>query len=78
MLKPATLPYKRAGAQSAIGYDEATPALSLASMPASPIYTTPAMRRLEALAAGAPGAPVLMERAGAAAAEFARSLCGDT
>src|SRR5437879_8876404 len=45
-------------------------------MPALPIYTTPAMRRLEELAAPASG--TLMERAGAAAAEFARSLCGDT
>ncbi len=45
-------------------------------MPASPIYTTPAIRKLEALAATRPS--VLMERAGAAAAEFARGLCGDT
>jgi len=45
-------------------------------MPALPIYTTPAIRKLEALAA--PAAGHLMERAGAAAAEFARSLCGDT
>jgi hydroxyethylthiazole kinase-like uncharacterized protein yjeF len=45
-------------------------------MPALPIYTTPAMRKLEELAAPASG--TLMERAGAAAAEFARSLCGDT
>ena len=45
-------------------------------MPALPIYTTPAMRRLEELAAPASG--TLMERAGAAAAEFARALCGDT
>ena len=45
-------------------------------MPALPIYTTPAMRKLEELAAPASG--TLMERAGAAAAEFARSLCSDT
>src|SRR5947209_20370088 len=45
-------------------------------MPALPIYTTPAMRRLEELAAPASG--TLMERAGAAAAELARDLCGDT
>ena len=45
-------------------------------MPAFPIYTTPAMRKLEELAAPASG--TLMERAGAAAAEYARSLCGDT
>jgi len=45
-------------------------------MPAFPIYTTPAIRKLEELAAPASG--TLMERAGAAAAEYARSLCGDT
>jgi len=45
-------------------------------MPALPIYTTPAIRKLEELAAPATG--TLMERAGAAAAEYARSLCGDT
>src|SRR5882672_12703212 len=45
-------------------------------MPALPIYTTPAMRKLEELAAPASG--TLMERAGASAAEFARSLCSDT
>ncbi len=45
-------------------------------MPALPIYTTPAIRKLEELAAPASG--TLMERAGAAAAEYARSLCGDT
>ena len=45
---------------------------------AAPIYTTQAMRRLEALAAAATPGPTLMERAGLAAAEFARSLCGDT
>src|SRR5947207_512907 len=44
-------------------------------MPALPIYTTPAIRRLEELAAPASG--TLMQRAGAAAAEYARSLCGD-
>ena len=47
-------------------------------MSALPIYTTRAIRKLEALATKASGAPTLMERAGAAAAEFARSLCGDT
>jgi hydroxyethylthiazole kinase-like uncharacterized protein yjeF len=47
-------------------------------MSALPIYTTRAIRKLEALATQASGAPALMERAGAAAAEFARSLCGDT
>src|SRR5713101_3865839 len=45
-------------------------------MPALPIYTTPAIRKLEELAAPASG--TLMERAGAAAAECARNLCGDT
>jgi len=45
-------------------------------MPALPIYTTAAIRKLEELAAPASG--TLMERAGAAAAEYARSLCGDT
>jgi len=45
-------------------------------MPAFPIYTTSAIRKLEELAAPASG--TLMERAGAAAAEYARSLCGDT
>src|SRR5256885_14842104 len=45
-------------------------------MPALPIYTTPAIRKLEGLAALASG--TLMQRAGAAAAEYARSLCGDT
>ena len=41
----------------------------------APIYTTSTMRELEARASGAGS---LMERAGEAAAEFARSLCGDT
>src|SRR5216683_107959 len=45
-------------------------------MPAFPIYATRAIRRLEELAAPAAGA--LMERAGLAAAEFARGICGDT
>jgi hydroxyethylthiazole kinase-like uncharacterized protein yjeF len=36
------------------------------------------MRELEALATPASGSPTLMERAGAAAAKLARSLCGDT
>jgi hydroxyethylthiazole kinase-like uncharacterized protein yjeF len=44
-------------------------------MPASPIYTTAAIRELEERASGATR---LMERAGEAAAELARSLCGDT
>jgi hydroxyethylthiazole kinase-like uncharacterized protein yjeF len=43
----------------------------------TPIYTVAGMRRLEALAAPAPGAPTLMERAGLAAAAHARELCGD-
>src|SRR5882672_4923632 len=45
-------------------------------MPALPVYTTSAIRKLEELAA--PESGTLMERAGAAAAEYARSLCGDT
>src|SRR5712671_4716516 len=45
-------------------------------MPAFPIYATRAIRRLEELAAPASG--TLMERAGLAAAEFSRGLCGDT
>src|SRR6266852_778173 len=45
-------------------------------MPAFPIYATQAIRKLEELAAPASG--TLMERAGAAAAEFARAICGDT
>lgn len=45
-------------------------------MPAFPVYTTLAIRKLEELAAPASG--TLMERAGSAAAEYARSLCGDT
>jgi ADP-dependent NAD(P)H-hydrate dehydratase / NAD(P)H-hydrate epimerase len=47
-------------------------------MSAVPIYTTSAMRSLEALAVTAAPTPTLMERAGAAAADHARSLCGDT
>jgi hydroxyethylthiazole kinase-like uncharacterized protein yjeF len=43
-------------------------------MPSSPIYSTGAIRELEARA----GTANLMERAGKAAAEFARDLCGDT
>jgi hydroxyethylthiazole kinase-like uncharacterized protein yjeF len=43
-------------------------------MPLLPIYSAGAIRELEARAAGAR----LMERAGEAAAELARSLCGDT
>ena len=46
-------------------------------MPALPIYATSAMRQLDALATAASPAPTLMERAGAAAAEYARALCGD-
>src|SRR6266853_221050 len=45
-------------------------------MPALPVYATQAIRKLEELAT--PAAGTLMERAGAAAAEFARSICGDT
>src|SRR5712671_511101 len=45
-------------------------------MPAFPIDATRAIRRLEELAAPASG--TLMERAGLAAAEFARAICGDT
>src|SRR5258706_11864033 len=45
-------------------------------MPAFPIYATRAIRRLEELAAPASG--TLMQRAGLAAAEFARGICGDT
>lgn len=41
-----------------------------------PIYSSSQIRRLEERAPG--GAGTLMERAGSAAAEFARSLCGDT
>lgn len=44
-------------------------------MSASPIYGTSGIRKIEARA---PGAGSLMERAGEAAAELARSLCGDT
>ncbi len=44
-------------------------------MPASPIYTTSAIRELEGRASGASR---LMELAGDAAAELARRLCGDT
>jgi hydroxyethylthiazole kinase-like uncharacterized protein yjeF len=44
------------------------------AMPILPIYSARGIREIEARASGAP----LMERAGAAAAEFARSLCGDT
>ncbi|HUL92965.1 MAG TPA: NAD(P)H-hydrate dehydratase [Burkholderiales bacterium] len=44
-------------------------------MPYSPIYSTAAIRKIESRASGAGS---LMERAGAVAAEFARSLCGDT
>jgi hydroxyethylthiazole kinase-like uncharacterized protein yjeF len=43
-------------------------------MPSSPIYSAGAVRELEARA----GTTNLMERAGEAAAELARSLCGDT
>ncbi len=47
-------------------------------MSGSPIYATSAIRELEELARAEPGAPVLMERAGLAAAKLARNLCGDT
>ena len=47
-------------------------------MSRSPIYAASAIRKLEELAHAEPGAPVLMERAGLAAAGIARSLCGDT
>ena len=43
----------------------------------TPIYTAAGIRRLEALAAAGPDAPALMERAGLAAAEHARAMCGD-
>jgi hydroxyethylthiazole kinase-like uncharacterized protein yjeF len=43
-------------------------------MPLLPIYSAAAVREIEARASGSR----LMERAGLAAAEFARSLCGDT
>src|SRR6266853_199915 len=45
-------------------------------MPALPVYATQAIRKLEELAAPASG--MLMERAGLAAAEYARGICGDT
>src|SRR6266513_129242 len=45
-------------------------------MPSFPIYSTSAIRKLKERAAPASG--TLMERAGLAAAEFSRSLCGDT
>jgi hydroxyethylthiazole kinase-like uncharacterized protein yjeF len=45
-------------------------------MPSFPIYSTSAIRKLEERAALASG--TLMERAGLAAAEFSRGLCGDT
>jgi len=48
----------------------------LGTVPPAPIYTTSAIRKLEELAAPASG--TLMERAGLAAAEFARAICGDT
>ena len=44
-------------------------------MPSSPIYSSAAIREVESRASGVSS---LMERAGEAAAEFARSLCGDT
>lgn len=44
----------------------------------SPIYTTAAFRKLEELARAGRDASTLMERAGTAAAEAARKLCGDT
>lgn len=47
-------------------------------MSGSPIYAASAIRKLEELANAEPDAPVLMERAGLAAADLARNLCGDT
>lgn len=47
-------------------------------MSGSPIYAASAIRKLEELANPEPDAPVLMERAGLAAADLARNLCGDT
>jgi hydroxyethylthiazole kinase-like uncharacterized protein yjeF len=46
------------------------------AMTGLPIYSSSQIRKLEERAAGGTG--TLMERAGAAAAELARSLCGDT
>ncbi len=43
----------------------------------TPIYSAAGIRRLETLATEGPEAPVLMERAGLAAAEHARAMCGD-
>jgi hydroxyethylthiazole kinase-like uncharacterized protein yjeF len=43
-----------------------------------PLYTAAAIRRLEHIAASRPQAPALMERAGLAAAEWARKLCGES
>ena len=45
---------------------------------ATPVYTSEEIRRIEALAACAPDAPRLMERAGLAAAELARELAGSS
>jgi ADP-dependent NAD(P)H-hydrate dehydratase / NAD(P)H-hydrate epimerase len=42
-----------------------------------PLYTSPEIREIEKSAEDS-AAPTLMERAGLAAAEFARELCGDT
>jgi ADP-dependent NAD(P)H-hydrate dehydratase / NAD(P)H-hydrate epimerase len=42
-----------------------------------PLYTSQEIREIEN-SAGGPAAPTFMERAGLAAAEFARELCGDT
>lgn len=44
---------------------------------ATAVYLTSDIRRIEALAAARPDAPPLMERAGLAAAEIARTLVGD-
>src|SRR5512134_1284615 len=44
----------------------------------APIYRTADVRAIEAAAAAAPSSPQLMERAGLAAAEIARDICGGT
>jgi hydroxyethylthiazole kinase-like uncharacterized protein yjeF len=43
---------------------------------ATPVYLTDDIRRIEILAAALPGKPLLMERAGLAAAELARDIAG--
>lgn len=44
----------------------------------TPVYTTEDIRHVETLAAALPDKPSLMERAGLAAAELAREVCGGT